>query len=178
MKKKHTTYFKSISLLVIVTICFLVACKKESNKPKIAYIDNVLVYNSFNMTSDLGKENDKKYALAIKKYDSIKKDFTEFEKKYLSEKSNSKSKKNEYLEKQRLVFNVDREFESLKQHVKKDIDAKVWNRLNALIKTYGETKKIDIILGTQGQGNIMYADTTLNVTNDFIEFANHKYEGN
>lgn len=58
-----------------------------------------------------------------------------------------------------------------------NVSQQVWSRLNSYMEEYGTKKNYSIILGTQGNGNIMYAQKELDITKDFIEFANKKYEG-
>lgn len=58
-----------------------------------------------------------------------------------------------------------------------NVSQQVWSRLNSYMQEYGAQKNYSIIMGTQGNGNIMYAQKHLDVTQDFIEFANKKYEG-
>lgn len=49
------------------------------------------------------------------------------------------------------------------------------DRLNEYIKAFAEENGYDYVLGSSGQGNIMYAKETLNVTDKLIEYINKKY---
>ncbi|MFD2433838.1 OmpH family outer membrane protein [Mesonia maritima] len=60
----------------------------------------------------------------------------------------------------------------------KEVNAQVWNRLNAYMREFGEQNDYQLILGTRGDGNIMHAAKKLDVTKAFIKFANDRYEGN
>jgi len=53
----------------------------------------------------------------------------------------------------------------------------IWKQLNSYVKSYGEEKGYNMILGVAGEGNIMYADEALNVTGDLIKYVNDKYNG-
>jgi len=56
-------------------------------------------------------------------------------------------------------------------------DAIIWKQLDAYIKEYGKSKGYDIILGTNGTGNVMYADDALDATEELMEYINQKYDG-
>ncbi len=54
---------------------------------------------------------------------------------------------------------------------------KIWNQLNEYVKTYGIDHNYKMIYGANGSGNIMYADSSLNITDPVLEYANAKYDG-
>lgn len=51
----------------------------------------------------------------------------------------------------------------------------VYKKLNGYIEEYGKIKSLDIILGSDGNGSVMYVDSAMNVTEDVINFINSKY---
>ena len=63
------------------------------------------------------------------------------------------------------------------EYFKNNVSQQVWSRINSYIEEYGQKNNYSIIMGTQGNGNIMFAQKELDITKDFIEFANMKYEG-
>jgi outer membrane protein len=56
-------------------------------------------------------------------------------------------------------------------------ETKIWTQLNQYITEYGKTKDYEYILGANGSGSLMYADSTLNITEEVTAFANKKYSG-
>jgi len=58
-----------------------------------------------------------------------------------------------------------------------DYSLKIWDKLNSLIKVYGEENEYDVIFGASGEGNIMYATEDLNITKEVIDYCNTKYSG-
>lgn len=54
---------------------------------------------------------------------------------------------------------------------------KIWVQLNTHIESFGKDKGYKYILGANGSGNIMYADSSYDITNEVVEFANLKYDG-
>lgn len=54
----------------------------------------------------------------------------------------------------------------------------VWKQINAYTEEYGKEKGYDYILGASGNGSLMYADGGDNITEDFVDYINARYEGN
>jgi hypothetical protein len=53
----------------------------------------------------------------------------------------------------------------------------IWVYLNDAIYQYGKENKYDYILGTSGSGNLMYADSVHNITDEVVIFVNKMYTG-
>jgi len=68
-------------------------------------------------------------------------------------------------------------FEDQNNKLSAQYDAIIWKQLDAYIKEYGDAKGYDIILGTNGTGNVVYASEALDATEELIEFINTKYDG-
>lgn len=56
--------------------------------------------------------------------------------------------------------------------------AQVYERLNLYIKEFGKTKHYKFILGSGGEGNVMYVNEKADVTDELIRFINQKYLDN
>jgi len=78
---------------------------------------------------------------------------------------------------QQKVQKEDEALGAMKQHFSKVVSQQIWDRLNTYIKEYGKAQKHKIILGTQGGGNVMYADDAVDLTDEVLHYANTKYEG-
>jgi outer membrane protein len=53
----------------------------------------------------------------------------------------------------------------------------IWNQLNEYTAQYSKDKEYDFVFGANGQGVLMYAKDTKNVTKELLEFVNEKYNG-
>ncbi|AXT53936.1 OmpH family outer membrane protein [Aquimarina sp. BL5] len=170
LKKNYTTLLVICNILLLITIftlfsfCFL--SRSESN---IVYVDNVTLFNGFNMSKDLGKINNEKITKQKKKLDSLYTIYSIFKEQKNTEKATS-------LEIQ--LRSEDQELRKINEYFSNDVSQQVWNRLNQYIKEYGEANEYKIILGTQGNGNIMFAEDGIDITEKILEYANNKYEGN
>ena len=169
LKTNTTIIWVLISILSFSGVIFLFVHLFTSSVPQTVYVNNVTLFNGFNMSKDLGKKHQKQIKLAEKSLDSL---ITIFN--ILKEQKN----KEKVLELQKQLQVKDQQLAQMNEHLTKDVSQQVWNRLNIYIKEYGTSHKFKFILGTQGNGNVMYAKESLDVTEELLEFANAKYEGN
>lgn len=144
---------------------FLLFNYLENKEPNVVYLDNVKVFSTFNLAKDLNTLHQKKLNSQKKIVDSL----------VTILKSKPEESPSEEMQK-RFVFENNK-LKEMGDYFSNEVSQQVWNRLNSYIKEYGEQNKYSIILGTQGNGNIMYGNPTNEITEDFIEYANKKYEG-
>lgn len=176
MKKKLWQIINSISLFGILITMVIFNSIKEENK--IVFVDNVKLYQEFNMTKELGVQNEKKYQPLIRTFDSLVQDIQSLEIELKTKKKITEKDRLTYAKRQKILLEKEQELKEIKSFVKEDINNKVWERLNGYMIEYGREKKITLILGAQGQGNIMYGNELVDITQDFINYANFKFEGN
>jgi outer membrane protein len=53
----------------------------------------------------------------------------------------------------------------------------IWDRINNYVKEYGEKNGYDYIFGANGDGTVMYADGSEDITNDITTYINLRYAG-
>ncbi|WP_428741578.1 OmpH family outer membrane protein [Tenacibaculum sp.] len=177
MKSKYI--WSAINSLLIVGLLIWSVFLMQNKKKTIVFIDNVRVFKEFNMTKELGRINEEKYKPELVAYDSLVKAMSIVESDLKNKNSKVDKKETEkYLDLKRRVSNKEKELEEIRIYVKNEINKKVWTRLNAYVKDYGEENNFDLIIGAQGSGNIMYGNSTIDYTDEFINYANFKYEGN
>lgn len=176
MKNKFIWNLVNSVLVAILFVLLIVTITKKEQG--VVYLNNIKLFSGFNMTKDLGKLNEKKYEARIKRFDSLVNEFTKLETK-LKEKTQklSKAEEEQYVAFHKVLRGEEQEIEAIRVQVKNEINKKVWNRLNSYIKEYGKKNKLKLILGAQGNGNIMYGDSLQDITQQFIAYANKKYEG-
>ncbi len=51
----------------------------------------------------------------------------------------------------------------------------IWERLNPVIEQYGKEKGLEILIGANGTGSLLYADKGRDLTDDLIKYINSKY---
>lgn len=170
MKNKYT--IPVLFGLVVFLLISMIALSVQVLNPKkleIVYVDNIELFNGFNMSKDLAKINNQKITGQKKKLDSLYAIYTIFKEQKNEEKQ---------LELERQLRKEDQELRKINEHFSKEVSQQVWNRLNQYIKEYGQQNELKIILGTQGNGNIMYTEEGINITTEVLHYVNTKYEGN
>lgn len=161
---------KVIALLVVV---LFVSC---SEKNKVGYINIQKVFSDFTYKKELEKElesvkNGRKFIL-----DSMETNLKILNKRLREEKDN----KNLVAEFQTLreIFLEKRErFEEEEVDMVKRYDEKIINQLNSYVKEFGSREGYSMILGANSTGNVMYADTALDLSGPVVKFINEKYKG-
>jgi outer membrane protein len=160
----------SINVLLIAVIVFFCFHYYNSSK-RIVYVNTGDVFNAFQMTKEADKEikaiEEKKQSiidslagiiqkvqariitLADKDFDYLKRDFV--------------TKRGQFSE----------DIAKLKQG---NVD-KIWKQINQYIADYGKENDIDIILGANGQGSLMFAKDKIDISKDVSNYINNKYNG-
>lgn len=63
------------------------------------------------------------------------------------------------------------------ERMRQELEQQIWNQLNEYLYQYGKENDYPVILGAQNNGNIIYVDTPVDITDAAIEFVNLKYRG-
>ncbi|MCI5055974.1 MAG: OmpH family outer membrane protein [Flavobacteriales bacterium] len=147
----------------------------RTTQPKYAYIDIEMVFNEFNLQKELSlkfdafknsaqNEMDSLEAIAQSIYariqqdpsDQLKKDFNYSREVYLKTKAEKEQKIEELTE---------------------QYDQQIINQINQYVEDFGKENNYTMILGTNGNGTVMYSDSSKNITKKVIQYLNNKYDG-
>ncbi|MGV3631920.1 MAG: OmpH family outer membrane protein [Bacteroidota bacterium] len=157
-----------ISTLVLLSgLCvYLLFTNTRAKNEKIVYMDNVKVFDSFEMKKDydllIGKELQSESA----ELDSLANLIGSYGLKGDTLYAFS-LKKDYFLRKQ----SFDKKFSQLSQKYTQA----VYEKLNGYIKEFAESKSYDLVLGASGEGNIMFVSEKLDVSEELITYINSKY---
>lgn len=167
-KKKHIfiTIANSFILLILMVLLFFMFTHKED---EIVFIDNIKLFNRFNMTKDLNKINKLKINQQKKKLDSLYTLYGIF-------KDNGQEDKLEGLEAK--LRHEDGELKKMNERFSDELGQAVWKKLNVYVKDFSVINSYKIVLGTQGNGNVMFAEEGTDITEAMIDYSNLNYEGN
>lgn len=153
--------------------CLLNSC---TNKTKVGYVNTQKLFNGFKYKQELEKElNASRYA---KKFiiDSMETSLIAFANR-LSSNRNDKTLSLEFSNKKEMFLVKRKKFEEEEEELVKQFDEKIIRQLNAYTKQFGSEHKFDMIYGANSSGNIMYADSLLDLTPQIINYINEKYTG-
>jgi outer membrane protein len=150
---------------VLIAICFICILGLISyvclytNKEKTAYFYNQQVFQSFNGTRELEAKLAHQQQRAKKELDSIShlihQGRTDLAEQY-----------------QKIAATQSQQYQLLSEQYTNDI----WKFINENVKEYGNQEGYDYIFGASGNGSLMYAKDSHNITDDIISFVNEKYD--
>ncbi len=165
MMKNCTINKLAMKLYIVVLIIAVSTGCMEKNPPK--YVDVVRVFNEFNLSKELQKNAEFTTLKMEGELDSLRLSLT------LASNTQSESYREKAYHYEQLQNNNSTELEKIVS----DSDAKIWGLLNTYFKEFGEQKNISILHGGNGSGTVLYVDEQDDLTDEFLEFANNKYEG-
>lgn len=154
------------SYWIIALVAITLSSLALLDKGKTAFIVNERVFKGYNGTKELEIELTAMQTRHRQVLDSL-----ELEIKLL-DSDNQKVKAGRVQRYQR----IRQEFTIEEEQKSKQYTDQIWKQLNQFIKEFGETSGYDFVLGTQGNGNIMYAKDQHDITEQVIKFINGKYE--
>lgn len=164
-------------LFLVVTIVALLGyiALSLNKKSVIAYVDMETVYNDFSMKKELESKLTNVAQMRKHILDSIKIEANALSLAVKSEKDMEglrkfEIKKQEYLMKQK-------NFEEDNQLLTQNYDTQIWKQINQYVKDYGKESGYEIIIGSAGNGSVMYSLDNLNLTKDVLEYINSRYKG-
>ncbi len=157
---------KFILVLNLFIGLVLTSCKDEVIKSQIVYMDTLKVFEQFEMKKDydsklekdIESESDLLNNIALKLEDA---------------KKRNSNKEIEILE--RDLNGAQQLFNEKFQTLSNQYTSEVYKRLNNYLKEYGKEKGYHVILGTTGQGNIMFVADEADITDEVISHINSKY---
>lgn len=124
---------------------------------------------------DLEQEEWKNNILTLEtELNQLNSDFIENGKNWSA--STVEKKQQELEKKQQDYFRYRQAIEEKVAKRENEIMQPIFDQLNSDIKTYGKKKRYDIILGTISGGNILYSKQKLDITEDFLAYANSLIE--
>jgi len=175
--KLITKIFVIISVINLAGLIYLYLLSGKQNE-NVVFINTSEVFDQFTLKKELEMKLTQTKNARQAVLDSLELQF-----KILLEQAEIKNKKiivsKEDIELKRKEYLLKKQkFEEDNEMLARQYDEQIWNQLNQYIQDYGKEKELDIIMGTTGQGNLMYADNVLNITNTIVEYVNRRFTGN
>jgi outer membrane protein len=161
-----------LSLLVVINvvligilIAFFAFTILESNK-KIVYVDNSKLFDGFNMTKEMKRVGEKEFNVRKMGLDSL----------YSKLQSQTISDGNKKMLMQQFIQGKE-ELEQFNQNFASQESSKIWARIHGYATEFSQENKYQLVIGSQNKQAILFADESIDVTNELITYINKKYEG-
>lgn len=150
-----------LMLFCLIGITTFLLFTNSREKMSIVVIDNLKVFESFQMKKDYDIKIEKELSREKVLLDSIS-----------TLLKNSPIEDLKLKKEYKIVSdNLNSKFELLSRQYTNE----VYLRLNDYLKLFGEKNNLDIIVGSTGQGNIVFTNQHSDLTDEAIKFINNKY---
>lgn len=162
-------------LLIVIVVLGLFSCGSEQTK--IAYVQNMRLYSEFDLTKELDSELQAFSKNRTRELDSLTLIFDNTTQVFEQSTEISADDYKAYNDLRNAIMFRKKNYEEELLAVSQEYDLQVWERINGFVKEYAEENEYDLILGASGDGSLMYATDTLDITDELILYCNTKYSG-
>jgi outer membrane protein len=163
-------------ILVLMAAIVLTSCSQS----KIAYIDVEDLMKEYEGTIALEESLKAKQEVIAKELDSIGAPFQQKVQQYYQNAQNMSAAKRaeteQALQQEQQMLQARQQQAS--QELQNENVAKsevIMKRIDSLVADYAKANKFDLILGTSGNGTVMYGSDALNVTSNILEILNNDF---
>lgn len=143
---------------------------------KVAYIDIPKVFNQFEMKKELQDKYKVVESGRKRLLDSLAFNLQILSKKLKDDQSNKElmyefdTKREDYFKRKKMI-------EQDNVALSNQYDKQILEQMTQYILDYGKRKHYDYILGTDGNGVLMYANQAFDKSEEIIKVINNKYKG-
>lgn len=143
---------------------------------KVVYIDMGKVYEGFDLSKELNKELEKVTSTRGKIVDSLYEALRTLKQeiKYKGKNISNDELKNAMQVEEELIYKK-KKFDEENQATANQLNTKIFSQINQYVEDYGKEHKCKLILGANGQGNIMYGEEGTDITKEMLEYINNRY---
>jgi outer membrane protein len=154
----------------IISLCCFFYLWMGSTASKTAYVKNQVLFNDFKLTKELkskfeNTDNARRHIL-----DSLLLDY-----KYRA--SGKKANPQQLALLERNYYEKKEAFEQQNTELTENYDKQIWTRINQYVKEYCKSKQYDYVFGVSGDGALMYAGESHDITAEVVEYMNTSYDG-
>lgn len=133
---------------------------------KMVYVDNNKLFEEFRMTKEMRKTGEKEFNKKKATLDSL---YIEIQREDLSKEFKEVMMK-EFISKRD-------EFDQFNQKFAIEESSKIWTRISSYTGDFAKNKKYKIVFGSNNKQNILFAEETIDVTKELLDYINKKYSG-
>lgn len=130
----------------------------------VVYVDKVKLFEGFKMTKEMKSIGEKEFEKKRLSVDSL---YAVIQKE--SQQSNSRLVQ-EFVQKRD-------ELDQFNQTFAIEESSKIWKRINSYVKEFSQENGYKIVVGSQDNNEVLYADEKIDVTSQLLMYINKKYEG-
>ncbi|NUY82698.1 OmpH family outer membrane protein [Flavobacterium sp. MAH-1] len=162
--------FSRTQLLVIVSVCILAfaggaLCVSAFSKKQVAYVDGRRLFDKFRMTIEAKKKGDQSIDGLNRQIESL----------YARMKVSSAGENARLV---REIAHLQDSMRSFEQQFVSNQTRQIFARLKTYSTEFAQAKSYDLILAPQDETQVLFVQEQCDVTDELINYANKRYEGN
>jgi len=163
-------------LLLVAFVILSASC----NQTKIAYINVEDLMKDYDGTKALEETLKEKQEAMSKELDSISAPFqTKVQEYYQNAQNMSASKRaqteQELQQEQQVLQGRQQQAGQALQQENQLLSEAITKKVDSFVSVYSKANGLNLVLGTSGNGTVMYGDDNLNVTNAILELLNEDF---
>lgn len=172
--------YKNISIvsgLVLALVLSGFALWRSGRTGKIAFIRTEEVYNSFSMKQELErklKDTEKARQFML---DSARLQLQAMERDLRQLPKIDTLVLGRFNLKQREYYSLEQRFQEDNQALAKTYTDQIWTQINQYAQDFGKDKGYDYVFGASGDGTLMFAGESHDVTDQVKTYINERYQG-
>lgn len=151
-------------MLVVFLSYNLYSFSLKSNS--VFYIDNIKLFDGFKMTQEMKLAGEKEFNQRKHTLDSL---YLEVQREDISEQ-HKESLMQSFISKRE-------EFDQFNKAFAQEESSKIWLRINNYTKEFSKENNYKLIIGSSNQGNVLFADESIDITTELLYYINKKYDG-
>lgn len=175
-KMKNFYWILLLLFLALVTVTGRLWISAE--RVNIVYVDNQRLFDGFQMKKELEQQLISTKGQGTGIADSLKIELMGMESSYSSiAKEKQELFQKEFMAKRNQWLSLTQQIEAADKELESTFTSQIWNQLNQYVQDYGEQENIDMIIGANGDGSLMYSKNDMDITDELITYINKRYDG-
>ncbi len=173
------TKSNKINITILIVIGLLLASNgflllTHFNQKKVFYVNTSELISNFNYAQELEEKYKK---IVLEHEDTIKELKVRLNAFALQTTEITDEDVEQYRKYELEIQNKMEQFNQENYELQNKYNKLIIDRINNYVYEYGEENNIKIIFGATDAGSIMYAEESLNITEDLLFYINNKYDG-
>jgi|ERR1700739_88775 len=165
-----------LSIVVCLMLVYM-GYERFIGEPKTGYVIILDMYNQFSMKKELQKKYETSHNMRKKVIDSLAMNVRMLGQQLQAEKKKDTSEIRLFNEKRMEYFEKKQSLGQDDSVQMKQYDESILNQINQYVKDYAKENHYKYIFGNGGNGELMAADESENITAAVTQYINERYEG-
>lgn len=150
----------TIGILLLAGVMLWLNMASQSRQ--VVYVDSIRLFNDYNFKKEMYQQIERSFAPQMARMDSI-------DRSIASGQMAQDALHRFQGEREELSYAI--------TNAKNETDRVIWERLNQVIKRFGDQQEYEMIIGANGMGTVLYGMPRTDITDKVTKYANKDYEG-